>query len=81
MKILKVENEDLKKNLNSLNVALKTSRKESKDNTYKLEKKLEQLEEKNQDLLEYKMNKISDEKDLKSKSKKIDKKLKNVKDK
>ena len=80
IKIVKVENEDLKKNINSSNVALKPSRKELKDVIYKFEKKVEQLEEKIEDLLEYKRNKTAEERDLRSKLKKVDKKLKNMKE-
>ena len=75
-KIIKAENEDLKKDVNSFNVALKTSKKENKDSSHRLERKIEQLEDNLKKLHEFQINKEFEEKDLKNKAKKIDKKLK-----
>ena len=66
-KTLKNENETLKKDLNTLNVACKSAKKESKDNTYKLNKKCEELEAKIKDLTEFKIANHDEEKDFKTK--------------
>ena len=71
-KTLKNENEALKTELKSGCIALKTSQKEYKDATHRLEKKIEGFEEKLRELHEYKVVKQSEEKDLKSKIKKAD---------
>ena len=77
-KITKAENEALKKDLNSVNVALKTSRKENNDSSHRQDRKIELLEDKIKELHEYKIDKESEEKDLKNKTKKLDKKLKSI---
>ena len=77
-KNLKAELEDIKKDLNSTNVALKSSKKETKETAYKFEKKVEQLDIKIIDLQEYKMAKVAEEKEPKGKHKKADKNLKSI---
>ena len=66
-KNIKSENEELKKDVNSLNVALKSAKKETKETHFKLEKKVKEMEGKIETLQEYKLAKASDEKELKSK--------------
>ena len=80
-KSLKNDNENLKKDLNQSSVALKSAKKEIKDQTHKHEKKIDAFEDKMKDLLEYKSIKASEEKDLKIKLKKVEKKLKILRDK
>ena len=80
-KTLKQEKEDLSKDLNKLNVALKSSEKEVKTLTYKFEKKVGSLEETIKELNDFKSSKLSEEKDLKLKIKKYDKKLKLIQEK
>ena len=77
-KNLKNEIEVHRQNINSANVALKNSKKETKETSYKLEKEFEQMEIKIKDLKEYKNQKIAEEKELKNKTKKADKKLKSI---
>ena len=77
-KELKHENDDLKKEINNLGVALKSSKKEHKEIFGNYTKKIDSLETKLKDLHNYKVDKISEEKDLKTKLKKVDKKLKNL---
>ena len=69
---------DLMKDLNALNVALKSNKKENNDAAHKNRKKVENLEAKVEDLLQFKVTKELEEKDLKNKSKKLDKKLKSI---
>ena len=75
-KKIKRENEELKKDVNSLNVALKSAKKETKETHFEFVKKVKEMEGKIETLQEYKLAKASEEKELKSKSKKVDKKLK-----
>ena len=63
-----------------LKVALKSSEKEAKNITYK-ENKVGALEENIKDLNDFKSSKLSEEKDLKTKIKKYDKKLKLIQEK
>ena len=79
-KNLKNEIENTKKDLNSTKIALKSSRKETKDTSYKFEKKVEQLNDTIKDLEDYKVAKLSEEKELKVKLRKADKKMKSVKE-
>ena len=80
-KILKQENEALSKDLNSASVALKSSRKDTKDVAHRYEKKVEALEDKIKVLEQYKAEKDAEQKNLNSKSKKLDKKLKTINEK
>ena len=77
-KALKNDNEAFRKDLNIANVALKTSKKESRDTSHRLDKKIEKLEENIQSLNEYKIVKESEEKDFRAKTKKADKKQKQI---
>ena len=79
-KNLKHENEDLKKEINSTNVALKGARKEVKENSHRLGKKMEALEDEVKTLLDFKITKEAEEKDLKAKMKKAEKKMKLVRE-
>ena len=69
-KILKGENVDLMEDLNALNVALKSCNKESNDTKVKNQKKVEHLEAKLKDHVQFKITKESEEKDLRAKTKK-----------
>ena len=80
-KILKGENVDLMKDLNALNVALKSCKKESNDTAHKNQKKVENLEAKLKDHVQFKITKELEEKDLRAKTKKLDKKLKTIQEK
>jgi chromosome segregation ATPase len=75
-KNLKSENEDLKSEVNHLKVTLKTCKKEKKESDNRYEKKMHEYEGKISNLIDYKNSKLSKEKDLKSKNKKVEKKLK-----
>ena len=71
-KTLKVENEDLAKEVTNLNIKLKTVKKELKEACHRHEKKTEDLEFKIKDLMEFKLRKESKEKEIKNKQKKLD---------
>ena len=60
---------------------MKSSEKEVKNTTYQFEKKVDTLEEKIKDLNDFKSSKLIEEKDIKAKIKKYDKKLKNIQEK
>ena len=75
------ENEDLMKEKNAANVALKASRKDLKDTTHRYNKKLEELENKVEELTKFKMLKNAEEKEIKNKEKITDKKLKIIQEK
>ena len=77
-KELKSELKSVMKNLNSANLALKTSKKENTEASQKFDKELKQLELKVKDLEYYKQTKILDEKEFKVKNKKVEKKLKSL---
>jgi hypothetical protein len=78
IKNLKGEKADLVKDLNAASVALKNIEKENKEVNCKFKKQVSNLEHKVSALEDYKTNKIAEEKDLKTKIKKADKKLKSV---
>ena len=80
-KILKGENVDLMKDLNALNVALKSCKKEGNDTAHKNQKKVENLEAKLKEHVQFKITKESEEKDLRAKTKKLNKKLKTIQEK
>ena len=80
-KVLKNDYEEFRKELNISSVALKASKKDSKDISHRLDKKVESLEEKIRCLNEYKIAKESEEKDLRAKIKKADKKQKHIQEK
>ena len=69
------------KDTNSLNVALKAAKKESKDGVHKLEKTIEGLQEKIIELTHFRNEKVAEEKEFRSKMKKVEKKLKSVREK
>ena len=75
---MKNDNEAFRKDLNIASVALKTSKKESKDSSHRFDKKVENLEEKIRGLNETKIARESEEKDLRTKIKKVDKKQKQI---
>ena len=79
-KILKCESEDSKKEINKLNISLKTAKKESKEISHNLSKKTEALDDRVKMLLDYKIAKDGEERDLKRKIKQADKKLKLLQD-
>ena len=81
-KILKGENIELMKDLNALKVAMKSFKKESIDTAHKNQKKVENLVEgKLEELVQFKINKESEEKALRAKTKKLDKKMKTIQEK
>ena len=73
---MKSEIEEIKKDLKKSDIALKSANKEIKDVSHRFEKKMEALKNENRELLEYKMIKISEAKNLKTKMKKAAKKQK-----
>ena len=75
-KNLKVEKEELAKEVTNLNLRLKTSKKDLQEACHRHEKKTEDLEFKIKNLMEFKLGKDSEEKGIKNKQKKIDKKMK-----
>ena len=78
VKSLKTERDDLKKDLNANSVAIKSLEKENKETSKKFKKQVDLLETKIKALEEYKANKVAEEKELKAKVKKADRKLKSV---
>ena len=80
-KALRVEKEELCKEISHFKVALKTSRKETKDVVKNYEKKISDFEIELKDLVDYKISKTSEEKDLKIKVKRVDKRLKAIQEK
>ena len=66
----------LKKEVNTLYVVQKSSKKEVKDALYRFEKTREELEAKIRDLTSFKVIKTLEEKDVKNKLKKIEKRRK-----
>lgn len=81
LKIFKVDNNNIKKELDAKCVAIKSAVKDGKDATKSHEKDIKRLENEIKTLLEYKILKTSEEKDLKNKLKKANKKLKNLEEK
>ena len=62
---------DLHKSNNDAAIALKSANKDNKDLTHNYEKKIRLMEEKVVELIEFKSEKLSEEKNFKSKVKKI----------
>ena len=73
---VKEENTELKKEISILRPELKLSRKDKKDLEKRLEKSNHSYEKKLKDLLDFKATKIEEERELKSKIKKLEKKQK-----
>ena len=63
-KSLKCESEDYKKEINKLNISLKTAKKESKEIAHSLNKKTEALDDRVKMLLDFKIAKDAEEIDL-----------------
>ena len=78
VKTLKTEIEDLKKEIDKLGVVTKTIKKEAKENDSRNKNTIKKHEEALGELNRYKILKSSEEKNLKTKQKKVIKKLKNV---
>ena len=79
------EFKNLKREINDLNftnnasaIALKSAKKENKDASNNHEKKVKLLEEKIQELVEFRSEKLAEEKETKSRAKKVDKKIKQI---
>ena len=78
IKSLKSEQNALIKDLKTSSVALKSLEKEKKEDNRRFEKQVNLLESKISNLEDFKTNKVSEERELKVKMKKADKKLKSV---
>ena len=78
LKRLQSEKEDLDKEGRSMNVAMKALTKESKNSQFEHDKIVKIKDDAIQELLEYKVIKTSEEKLLKNKAKKLEKRLKAV---
>ena len=78
VKNLKQENADLRKDLGSTQVALKSARKGSQEISKEFEKDILVLNKKVESLQEYKTTKTDEEKELKQKLKKAEKKMKKL---
>ena len=78
LKQLKSEKVDLKSDINVKNVIIKTLKKEAKERSSQYESEVKKLKEAIEELSIYKVIKSSEEKALKNKQKKIDKKLKKM---
>ena len=76
LKYVKNENDDAQKHIKNLEVALKSSQKEIKEVVGTHNKKISGFEIRINDLQNYKIDKMSEERELKTKIKKVDKKLK-----
>ena len=81
MKVLKSENEELAKETGILNVALKSSKKDAKEISVRLGRTIENLENENKKLQDYKVEKSKEDRHLKTQIKKVNKKLKLVNEK
>ena len=79
-KALKNEKDEIVKENKAANVALKSSKKELKDSTYRFNKKVAELETNIEELTRFKVVKNSEEKEIRNKQKKIEKKLKLVRE-
>ena len=77
-KTLKKEISELNKQIKTLNLDLKSALKDKKDINNDFEKKLRILEDKNKNLVHFKMSKEGEEKGLKVKLKNANKRLKAV---
>ena len=80
-KVLKQVKDTLSKDLNSASVALKSSRKDTKDAAHRYEKKVEALEDKINVLEQFKAEKDAEQRNLNRESKKLNKKLKAINEK
>ena len=69
---LKYENDTIEKKKSDMNIDLKNTRKQLKDTSHLFEKKSEQMEAKIKDLTDFKEAKVSEEKELKGKQKKLE---------
>ena len=67
--------------IQSLSLANKSAVKKLKDASHKLDKKIEDLTDKNKTLADIKLRKLAEEKELRSKNQKIEKKLKVIREK
>ena len=76
IKNLKVDIESLKRDKNALSVAVKTTKKELKDQTKRSDLKIVEYEKKIVELMEYKKEKLAEERSLKLKQRKELKKAK-----
>ena len=81
LKEQKSENNELKSEVKNLRIALKSSQKETKDVSHRFDKKIDNLEDKIKELVTFKTQKISEEKEFRNKSKKVEKKLKALEEK
>ena len=80
-KAIKNKNDDLVKELNAANFALKSCKKELKDSTHRFNKKIEEHESKIEELTKFKIMKASEEKEFRNMKKKTEKKFKEVREK
>ena len=78
LKAQKHEKEDVDKINETLNTSLRTVKKELKDNNHDFEKKISDLEDKIKTLNEFKVLKAAEEREIKNRSKKLDKKAKQL---
>ena len=79
-KLLRQEKDDMQKDLNNATMAIKSSKKESQENFRKFEKQKFELESKIEKLTEFRLMKLGEEKELRTKLKKVDKKFKLLKE-
>ena len=80
-KDLKEEKAQLSKEVNSLQVSIKSSKKDLKEATKTFDKKIGDYQLEIKTLIDFKSAKILEEKELKNKFKKVEKKLKNIQEK
>ena len=80
-KTIKTDKDELLRENNAANVALKSCRKDLKDSAHRFNKKIEELEVKIEELTEFKIMKNSEEKGIRNMKKKKEKKLKEVREK
>ena len=78
VKVLKSEKDDLEKEKSKIIIALKTAKKEGKEKNHEHEKIIKKKDETIEDLLAFKLIKTSEEKSLRNKQKKLEKKLRSV---
>jgi predicted component of viral defense system (DUF524 family) len=69
---------DLKREIYKVNIALTTMKKETKESNYNHEKVIKTLEDSIKDLIAFKMTKIAEERALKKKQKKAERKQRSI---
>jgi hypothetical protein len=78
VKSLKLENEELKKENKKTNIGLTTMKKQTKETNYNHEQVIKKLEDSIKELTAFKITKVDEEKALKKKQKKVERKQRSI---